>query len=925
MGLFRGATVGATITAKTDRQYSRAFRDARREATTWSRQVERDAARAKRAFKAVAIGLGIGAIAAGGTFLRVGIDELKEAQPVAARTAAVLKSTGRVAGVTAREIDKLAAAQMRKSGVDDELIKSGANMLLNFQKVRNGAEGQRQTFTRATKAALDLAQATGKDLVAANQIVGRALQAPEKASRSLRAANIILSDSQQDVLEKWVEQGKLGKAQEFILRQLEKRYKGTAEAMGQTATGKAARAREVFRNLAADITGRLLPGMNQMLDKSVQWVASVDKWSRTEEGTRQIRTLRDGISSLVQVAGSALRVLGQMAGFLVDHRKAVVAAAAAIAGFVIVQKSLAVMSTVNAAINTAIVLWKAYRAGTYGATIAQLGLNKAIMANPVGLIAGLVAGAAAAFIAYRSQNDQAAKSADANAAANRRLTASIRGATEANLLARNSSFAYIDAVKQEKQAAAAADAARQKFGKNSKQFAQAEYEAARATALREEAETALGTAMKDRGSKAGQLRKDVEKDRAAYDKAAGRVVSLKQAIIDYAAAQKLPSMAASRAKREIHQTLTAQHGVEIDSLEDLHSVLAAEVKARNDARRRITDGQDKLRDATHRSGRDINLILKNTGKVKPEFRQYHKGVVDELHEAGLLTDREVAAVRKRMRKSLDDVKPDARNLGANFTSVLRNVFGNLTLPTISIPLLGKISGKTSVGRQRGGMIPGYGAGDKVHVMAEPGEGFINRTAVRALGGPSAIDAINRAFPRFQNGGVVGRLLHQANLRAHPTIPYLRSQEAGMLKRLRALVRAEPRLQRSIGRLNRQVGSSKGDTRERLRQRLEQQRQALRDNRDTQRTLADEIVSIRDQIAQLREEQAQGVPGGGVTLADLLAQLQTLAASMQAAFQSESGNVFGRLAPISITNNYAQAPTANAWAMQQQHALNMVGG
>lgn len=60
----------------------------------------------------------------------------------------------------------------------------------------------------------------------------------------------------------------------------------------------------------------------------------------------------------------------------------------------------------------------------------------------------------------------------------------------------------------------------------------------------------------------------------------------------------------------------------------------------------------------------------------------------------------------------------------------------------------------AIKRQRGGMIPGHGDGDKVPVLAESGEGFINKRAVRALGGPGVINAINAMIPRFQAGGVV---------------------------------------------------------------------------------------------------------------------------------------------------------------------------
>src|SRR4029077_9554882 len=73
-------------------------------------------------------GLGKAAVVAGGAAglaaltgtLKVGIDEMTEASKVSAQTAAVLKSTGGAAGVSAGHIEKLAGALMKKSGVDDE-------------------------------------------------------------------------------------------------------------------------------------------------------------------------------------------------------------------------------------------------------------------------------------------------------------------------------------------------------------------------------------------------------------------------------------------------------------------------------------------------------------------------------------------------------------------------------------------------------------------------------------------------------------------------------------------------------------------------------------------------------------------------------------------------------------------------------------
>ena len=58
--------------------------------------------------------------------------------------------------------------------------------------------------------------------------------------------------------------------------------------------------------------------------------------------------------------------------------------------------------------------------------------------------------------------------------------------------------------------------------------------------------------------------------------------------------------------------------------------------------------------------------------------------------------------------------------------------------------------------QRGMYISGSRTGDKNPAMLEDGEYVLNRNAVKAMGGPGALDSINFGmFPRFQNGGVFG--------------------------------------------------------------------------------------------------------------------------------------------------------------------------
>lgn len=65
-----------------------------------------------------------------------------------------------------------------------------------------------------------------------------------------------------------------------------------------------------------------------------------------------------------------------------------------------------------------------------------------------------------------------------------------------------------------------------------------------------------------------------------------------------------------------------------------------------------------------------------------------------------------------------------------------------------------------LGAQSGVIVPGSGDGDKIAIMAEPGEGILNKRAVQALGGPGAVYAINRMIPRFGSGGIINSLLDQ---------------------------------------------------------------------------------------------------------------------------------------------------------------------
>lgn len=157
--------------------------------------------------------------------------EAWEAQrKTAALTGAVLRSTGGTAHVTARDVDSLAAAQSRKTGVDKQVIESGENLLLTFTDIRNEVGKGNDVFDRATLAAQDMAAQMHIGLNSAVKQLGRALQEPTRGIASLRRQGIGLTDTQGALVKALVDSGDKLAAQKIILDAIETKYRGAAQA-----------------------------------------------------------------------------------------------------------------------------------------------------------------------------------------------------------------------------------------------------------------------------------------------------------------------------------------------------------------------------------------------------------------------------------------------------------------------------------------------------------------------------------------------------------------------------------------------------------------------------------------------------------------------------------------------------------------------
>ena len=205
-------------------------------------------------------GLGAGAVVLGKGFVDAATESLK----VTKQTEAVLKSMGDVAGVSAEQVADLAEKLSMQSGVDDELIQSGQNVLLTFGKVQNKIGKGNKIFDRATEAALNMSVALGTDMQGATIQVGKALNDPIKGITALSRAGVSFTQQQKDQIKWMTNAGDTLGAQKIILGELEKQFGGSAAA--QATAGD--RLKVIWGNLQEDLGMRLLP----LFEKAAEWL-----------------------------------------------------------------------------------------------------------------------------------------------------------------------------------------------------------------------------------------------------------------------------------------------------------------------------------------------------------------------------------------------------------------------------------------------------------------------------------------------------------------------------------------------------------------------------------------------------------------------------------------------------------------------------
>lgn len=224
------------------------------------------------------VGRAIGGLVVGAglaMFFRGAVTEAEEARAVMRQTAAVIESTGGVAGITADHLAGLSSELSMLAAVDDEVIQQGGNLLLTFRNVR--AEGG--IFDDALASALDMSAAMGTQLQPNVMAVGRALNDPIAGISRLTRMGVTFTDQQKDQIAAMQYFGDTAGAQRIILEELATEFGGAAEANATASE----RMTVAWGNVQEAIGALLLP----VVDRLSTALAGVSTWfTNLDQGTQ---------------------------------------------------------------------------------------------------------------------------------------------------------------------------------------------------------------------------------------------------------------------------------------------------------------------------------------------------------------------------------------------------------------------------------------------------------------------------------------------------------------------------------------------------------------------------------------------------------------------------------------------------------------
>ena len=239
---------------------------------------------------------------------RMGMEKLTATQSVMAQTTRVSAALGKQSGLTAGYIEESAVSLRNLSGVADENIQAGQNLLLTLVDIPKGTEAGRKAFNNMSLDMANLAAVMHVDMPAAAKQLSRAIGGDlSKGTMKVGRVSFALTAAQKKLAEHFKATGDQAGKLALVHQILTEHMGGAAKAAGGTLASKVAILKDQFATMAAKLLEQLIPAFMTLMHYAEKGFAAFDKLSPSVKHAIAV------VLALAVAAGPVALVLGGIA------------------------------------------------------------------------------------------------------------------------------------------------------------------------------------------------------------------------------------------------------------------------------------------------------------------------------------------------------------------------------------------------------------------------------------------------------------------------------------------------------------------------------------------------------------------------------------------------------------------------------------
>lgn len=343
--------------------------------------------------------LAVGGVTAVVSGIKSQFEALSRIEVINTQTETVIKSMGNAAGISATQVEALAGALESKTATEAESIQQGANLLLTFGNIKNAAGAGNDVFNQSVALMTDLSRAMGTDASSSAIQLGKALNDPTKGVTALTRVGVSFTEQQKEQIKTLQESGDMMGAQKIILSELQNQFGGSGAAYAETFQGTIDRIGHAFGAFGETLAAEAMPALNEFADYiAATVVPNVQSFfADFEKGKTPLNDVINAIKGLFDTVRENWTLISTLT-------VAFAAGYAAIQAYnFAVNAGKVAMVAWNAIQTAGAVVMGVLRGQTVAATFAQLGLNTALLANPIGLVIAAVAALVAGLVYFFTQ------------------------------------------------------------------------------------------------------------------------------------------------------------------------------------------------------------------------------------------------------------------------------------------------------------------------------------------------------------------------------------------------------------------------------------------------------------------------------------------------------------------------------------------